>query len=313
MIARRLMMGGGGSFIDPIALIRAYVSDITAADAYDYQVTESGGRVLDTIKVIDDGAGAYVGAFHALNAGTGKFEFRLATSTDLMTWTAGVMIANDAHSGTIGRRPGGTFLLAYENDVDPNSMVVREYSNLANLLAGSHSTTYNVPRTLAAAGAAEGTPNFYSTDEPLDIGFHYNDGTRDKEARGTLTDLSGTPSWVSAAATTFDDAISALGFASGSRGDRDNVTWRGVESVFVEAQSTVGDFSTFRIIYWSGTTASLNPITTHGGSTAQANITVSVVANPSGPGDVLFVGLFLHSDGAAVGEAGQAIYYRALP
>lgn len=304
--------GGGGSFtpppIDPIAVARAIVqAGPPGADYYDYTVLDSGGATMDTLHVIDDGAGAYVGVYHIAQTPP-FFDVWLATSTDLVTWTRTVKLGTQADIPQIARRADGSFIVGWEDEATPHKILVRRYSNRANLVAGTYSDTVTIAQTLASGGGAEGTPNFYSAEEPMDIGFHYNDGIRDKLGRGTLTGFSG---WSSAADSGPDNALVAAGV--NARGEVTSLLYLGERLTWIEGQYTVGDFDSFRIWYWDGAAVALETITTHGGSTAQANITVSILEDPADHDDrILFVALYFHSGGAAAGEAGPCVFWKRL-
>ena len=80
-----------------------------------------------------------------------------------------------------------------------------------------------------------------------------------------------------------------------------------------EVQYRKGDFGSWRVYLQAGRAGPIAalPIDTHGGSTAFANPTASVITTPSGlPG--LVVTLFVPFEGAASGEAGELVFYREL-
>jgi hypothetical protein len=314
-LARRLLgsaSGAGSLAPDYAAIIRNIYSSVPAAGTnYGYHTLDSAAHDMGFFKCIDDGVGGYV-ACYAWSTIGGDWEVDVATSDDLLTWTYAATIELEAHSGTIGRRPTGEFVVAYEKDLQSygaggNYMVVRVYDTLTDLLAADYSTSYNVPRTLATADNAEGTPHFYSTAEPLDIGFHYNVGAGDQVARGTLTTLS---SWSAADDGDLNDALDGLGYAS--HGRMDSVTLHGTELVFVEAGTHPVDWGEWDIVVWDGATAEVLTVTTHGGSTSQAVPSLSIVGNPSGSGSVLLCHVWFFADGGAVGEPGCALYYRGV-
>ena len=78
-----------------------------------------------------------------------------------------------------------------------------------------------------------------------------------------------------------------------------------------EVQYSKGDFGSWRVYLQTWQTGSITylPITTHGGSTAFANPSVTAIRAPSGRPAVA-VSPVLPSEGAAAGEGGPLIYYR---
>jgi hypothetical protein len=81
----------------------------------------------------------------------------------------------------------------------------------------------------------------------------------------------------------------------------------------IEGQFTFDDFGSWRTYLYdfsTGAAVRVNVIIA-GGSTAFANPAISRVTLPQGE-EAIVVGLFLPSEGAAPGEAGQLIYYRVL-
>jgi hypothetical protein len=174
-------------------------------------------------------------------------------------------------------------------------------------------------RTLSSCH--EGTPSIYSASlipdidhSVIDVGFHYQRGCDlDRQARGRLTNFTG---WTAVADTGLDAAITAAAAAQGQRvngniGDRDTVGYDNGRYSLHEVQYRKGDFGTWRVYLHTWQTGSIGylPITTHGGSTAFANPSVTAIRAPSGRPAVA-VSLFLPSEGAAPGEGGPLIYYR---
>ena len=78
-----------------------------------------------------------------------------------------------------------------------------------------------------------------------------------------------------------------------------------------EVQYRRNDFGSWRIYLYDWGTGSVEylPVVTHGGSTAFANPTATLVTGPSGTPAVV-VTLFVPTEGAAPGEAGELIFYR---
>jgi hypothetical protein len=143
--------------------------------------------------------------------------------------------------------------------------------------------------------------------------LHYHrDCQVDRQARGTLT---GFRTWTAATDPQLDAAIEQAAAAAGERiggniGDRDHLRWRGRDYDLVEAQGRRGDFASWRVYLYDRAvrTAQRLNIVTHGGSTAFANPTATVLRDPAGRQAVM-VTLFVPGEGAAPGEAGSLLYH----
>jgi hypothetical protein len=309
--------------LDPIAGMAALITDVTAADAYRYGLRDSAGSSMDTLKVIPDGAGGYLGVYHTLISGA--FHVKLATSMDLLTWTYRVDLDTHASQPTLAATSDGGYLLAEE--ADNNGLVAtsatwlrfRHYATFASLLAAAPDRTFDAPHTLVSTtGGAEGTPNIYSASlspdlshSVIDIGFHYfKDAVVDRQARGQLVNFS---AWSTRTEPQIDNAITALGVA-GNIGDRDSVVFEGAQLNIHEGQLTKGDWSSWRVFLYDPTTARAAPVPvqTHKGSVSFANPSYSILSGPTGS-RVIVVTLFLPVSGSAAGEAGELIYFRQLP
>ena len=66
-------------------ILRSLIENVTAATGYRYNARDDQGTSLDTLKVISSPGGGYLGVYHALVGGV--FVTKLATSTNLLTWT----------------------------------------------------------------------------------------------------------------------------------------------------------------------------------------------------------------------------------
>jgi hypothetical protein len=296
--------------------LASILGTVTAATGYRYGVSDSVGNRMDTLKVIDSPAGGYLGVYH-----TGD-EVKLATSTDLLTWTFRRTLDAQATQPTVVALPTGGFLTAveYNNQTGSGGRVrLRHYPTLAALLAGTYNREFTAVRTLSACH--EGTPTIYSASltpdidhSVIDVGFHYQrDCNLDRQARGRLSNFTG---WTATADTSLDAAITAAAAAQGQQvngniGDRDVVWFDNGRYTAHEVQYRKGDFGTWRVYLhtWQTGTIGYLPITTHGASTAFANPSVTAIRSPSGR-PALAVSLFLPSEGAAPGEAGPLIFYR---
>lgn len=316
MTLRRLLAAAGdaGAFtFDPVARIRAIVEDVTAADAYAYAVTDDGGSGVVGLKALDSPAGGYVGVWMVYPGSGVNFNVYVGTSPDLFTWTRGALLKANANLPYLGKRADGSYIVGYSSELSPGQLAFRRYTSLANLLAGTHADEVTLPRTLAAVGGEEGTPNFYDIEDPMSIGFHYFDGTRDHNGLGTLTGWSGASytSWATATADWDDDVLALDSFVTVA--DRDLVTYFGHDLTFVGSQIASGEFF---LNYWNGVTAVEQPITTHGGSGDFDVFHASIVRSPTNPGrKVLFCNMLIHDERGqdAPGEAGVAMWYKHLP
>lgn len=147
----------------------------------------------------------------------------------------------------------------------------------------------------------------------IDVGFHYQtDCDVDRQARGRLTDFT---TWTAVADTAADDTIVAAAAGQGQSvrgniGGRDSDVFDDITYSVHEVQDTKGDFGSWLVYLreWGTGTVGYLPITTHGGSTAFANPTIAVLAALSGRPAVVAT-MFIPTEGAAPGEAGQLIYY----
>ena len=98
----------------------------------------------------------------------------------------------------------------------------------------------------------------------------------------------------------------------GNIGDRDNFVYDGYNFGVIEGQFTQGNFGTWRTFIYDYQTGNAEQlyIATHNGSTAFANPTVTIMNINGVP--AMVVTLFVPSEGAANGEAGELMYYRFL-
>jgi len=296
--------------------IESILGSVVTSTGYRYAARDSAGNTMDTVKIIANPAGGYLGVYHTGNA------VNLATSDDLLTWTFRCTLDEQASQPTIHRLPTGGFLTAAEHNDRAGSgglLRLRHYAGPTALLAGDFDRERTITRTLSACN--EGTPNIYSAalaphldDSVIEVGFHYHRNCDvDRQARGVLT---GFTSWKAAADPATDAVLVAAaergGHAvNGNIGDRDAMVFDKIRYSVHEVQSVNGDFGTWRVyLYnWQTGTAAYLPILTHGGSTAFANPTFTAITAPCGNPAVVAT-MFLPSEGAAPGEAGQLIYYR---
>lgn len=293
----------------PTAALQDLVSSVANVPATAvYHLRDSAGVSMDSLKVARDSGGSYVGVYHS--CATNPCSVRIATSTDLRSWTYRHALAGGSQP-TVQQLPDSSYVVAFESA--PGSFVsFLHFSGLSAVLAGSSDASYTAPHTLSTC--AEGTPNIYAphtwngvASSTLHVGFHYFAGcATDREATGVLRNFS---SWSAAPAGAQDDALLAAGLA-GKHGDRDAVWHGGQLLTVVEAnQTTTFDWAKWRVAVYDFTTstATVVPVRTAGGSVSFANPAVSAVRDPAGAA-VLVVTLFIPTEGAAAGEAGELLF-----
>ncbi|KAJ7849214.1 hypothetical protein B0H14DRAFT_2765747 [Mycena olivaceomarginata] len=319
MLATGLCSAASSSAKDQLLSL---ITEVTAANGAVYGARDSLGQSMDTAKIIQTPEGDYLALYHTLLPADNQFHASIATSTDLRTfsWAAGfgagtsqptIFAVDDGRAG---------YVVAWEQE-PANHIAVRYFPDRAHLLAANATRAFDVPQTLSPC--AEGTPSIYAVElRPdidhsfIDIGGHYfRDCKVDRQQRGTLTDFT---RWVTEPKPDVDAAIKTWG-VTGNIGDRDPLLGFGVDEgerfrfQLIEGQFTFDDFGSWRTYLYdfsTGAAVRVNVITA-GGSTAFANPSISRVTSPQGE-EAIVVGLFLPSEGAAPGEAGQLIYYRVL-
>jgi hypothetical protein len=288
------------------------LGDVRAATAFRYDAHDSAGNRMDTAKVIASPAGGYLAVYHDHET------CHLATSTDLMSWTHRAVIDEPATQATVASTGDGGLLTAVEfNDGHGGQVRARYWPTLDALLGGRPAREFLAPRTLSACN--EGTPSVRrigpGTDLDsswIELGFHYHRDCRvDRQALGTLT---GFRAWTAARHPELDAAVERAAAAVGEQvrgniGDRDHLRYLGRDYDLIEAQGRRGDFATWRTYLHDRATGTAErlEVMTHGGSTAFANPTATMLRDPAGR-DALMVTLFLPVEGAAPGEAGSLLY-----
>jgi len=296
--------------------IQTLLGNVVGSTAHRYAVTDSAGNTMDTVKIITNPAGGYLGVYHTGN------RVQLVTSTDLVNWVFRRTLDPQASQPTIFALPNGGFLTAAEfNNLAGSGGLLRfrHYANLSALLAGTVNRERTIPRSLSACN--EGTPNIYSVSltpdidhSIIDVGFHYQRNCDlDRQARGRLTNFT---TWTAAADIGADGRLTAAAAAqgravNGNIGDRDTAMFDNTRYTLHEVQYAKGDFGSWRLYLdnWQTGAAAYLPVTTHGGSTAFANPTFATITSPAGKPAIVAT-VFVPSEGAAPGEAGQLVYYR---
>jgi len=300
--------------------LRGVIEDVTRATASRYGAKDDLGTSLDTLKVIANPDGGYLGVYHGQKQGV--FVVQLARSKDLLTWTHVADLDVHASQPTIAAIPGGGFLLADERDsgcggTGPggNCLGFRHYASTAALLAGTADRSFQAPRSLSKC--AEGTPDIRSVrmrpdlgHSRIEIGFHYfRDCGVDRQAEGVLRDFS---SW-SARVDRRSNRVLESFHPGGNIGDRDRARLPGGLFSIHEVQFQRKDFGSWRVFLYdhAARKARRLRIRTRDRSTAFANPTFTVLTSPHGR-PALVVTLFLPSEGAARTEGGELVYYREL-
>jgi len=300
-----------------VAFVKELFEDVTAATDYRYDAKDNEGKGLDTIKIIENPEGGYIGVYHFL---IGTFQVRLANSTDLLHWTFVRTIEQSASQPTIAQAPSGGYIVAFEKEGGSSHLQFQYYSNLSRLIIGPADATHDANRTLSSLH--EGTPNVYNItikDSTLNacIGFHYDTGSVDKAAVGWLTIPLDNPQnmvWNNTRPLTgYNQDLRENYQVRGNIGDRDygqvfgrNFTLQ--EGCLVERN---GHWAHWRIFIYDHLTNNFTilNIKTHKGSTSFGNPTFTFLESPNGK-DCIVVTYFLFSEGAESGEAGELIFYK---
>ena len=302
----------------PAPSLQAALENVTAASAYRYGTHDNVGNSMETLKIVQNPAGGYLGVYHTRS--NGVLSVKVAMSTDLLRWTYRATLDPHASQPALASLSDGGFLLVEEADNkgvgSPTRtwLRFRHYLNLQALLTARSDRGFDAPHTLVSPrSGAEGTPNIDETKlEPdldhstIAVGFHYfKDGRTDRQASGTLVNFS---SWTTRARTDVDASLTSQG-VTGNIGDRDRVSYQDVPAEIIEAQATTA--SAWQIYLYDPATNKTTPlhVRTHKGSKSFANPTVTTLRAPSGA-SALVVTLYLPLSGAAPGEAGELIYYR---
>jgi hypothetical protein len=300
---------------DPAAVRRLVdiVTDVPAATAR-YGTRDDRGVSMDTLKIIENAAGGYLGVHHDFTGD--HFEVHLATSTDLLTWRHHTVLDHPASQPTIASTPDGGFLLAAEagGGGGPAWLRFQYYVDLDRLMRADPDRVFDAPHTLVPPDTwAEGTPTVYSVTAgaaEIDVAFHYfRDGRVDRQARGMLR---GFRDWTTRREPRVDAAIERWG-VRGNIGDRDHLTFEGIDVDLIEGQLRPQRWDTWRLFLYDSARGTARPlrVRTHRGSRSFGNPTITALTAPSGA-SALVMTLFLFPEGAARGEGGQLVYFREL-
>jgi hypothetical protein len=295
--------------------LEGYIENVTAANASVYNAKDSNGNGMDCAKIIQDPNGGYIAVYH-VEQSSGLFSVYLATSTDLIHWTYQVSLGTGASQPTIQLLSNGGFLVLWEqvnSSGADNHIRFNYYSSRANLMVGTVTQTYDAAQSLSTC--AEGTPNIYSVNlvpdlanSVIDVGGHYNmNCSVDQQQRGSLVNFS---KWVSTPQPQINNAVKYWGVA-GNIGERDALDYRGYNFELIEGDSVAGNWADWDLYCYDFQTGNADKlsITTAGGSTSFANPRITRLIAPNGEPAIVTT-IFIPSQGAASGEAGELIYYR---
>ena len=286
------------------------------------------------------GQARYLGVYHTkYGSAIDEFRVNIATSNNLVQWTrVRALDATRASHPTLRALPSGGWLLAYEkitsqydnNTSNNSSLRLVHYSNTANLLGGIEQESRRLPRKLSKLfpgrdAGNEGTPDIRSvtwngslSNSRVRLGFHFK--TRldtdpvsyaDREAIGTLTNGV----WSVNPIRGLKLALIDLGFL-GNHGQRRQFTYAGQRWQIYEAQRRRGSNTSWRLLLRRVGSRSLDvlDVRTARGSKSFANpATAAVLPDPEptrAGQQVLTVGMFLFSEGAAPAEAGSLLFYQ---
>lgn len=307
--------------VDAARYLASIIQNVPAADGYRYDEKDSAGNPMDTLKIIPRPGGGYLGIYHSPTAR--GFVVRLATSIDLIHWDFQTDLSTYASQPTIAQLSDGSFLTIWEANNPPGQpfktwLQFRHYAALEDLLTAKSDLVFNAPHTLTPPDSgAEGTPNLYSADlspdlahSHIQVGFHYfKNFDVDRQARGTLDNFK---NWTTQVDTRANQAVETY-HVLGNIGGRDTFSFQGIDFDLLEGQFIKSDFGSWRSFLYNietGTAEQLD-IHTQKGSTAFANPKITFLPVPSGKPAVA-VTLYLPTEGAASGEAGELVYYSYL-
>jgi hypothetical protein len=305
-------------------MLRTLIEEVTAANGRRYGVTDDVGRPMHCAKIIEDRAAEdaivnsarepYLAVYHSVLS-DGRFHVALAASADLLHWRHVRDFGPGGSQPTIASVDGGDggYLLAWEQD-PKNHIALRYFADRAALFDGPPSRSFDARRSLSRH--AEGTPNIYFVQLSPDIdrsvitlgGHYWWKGKVDRQLLATLTDFK---HWKAERRRDLDASLLHWG-VRGNIGGRDPLVFLGLSFAVIEGQHAKGDFGTWRTYVCDNVTGAAWPaqIQTDAGSTAFANPHVTALTGPDGR-RALAVSLFLPGEGAARGEGGQLIYWRA--
>jgi hypothetical protein len=318
------------SFLDFVAEIFGNVRALPS-NQYRYNAKDNQNCGLDTIKIIANPQGGYLGIYHFRIGGLSSeyFQVRLARSADLLNWTFIRTVELQASQPTIAQAPNGVYIVAFEKHVFIGTKEERHvgfhyYPNLTCLLTGSE--FYKKIANLTEGAQLEGTPNINNITignsiMNASVGFHYNDAYGlDNVAIGHLTVPLDNPkdttrwNWTTMPLPGYNEKLRKEWNVKGHVGDRDYGQIFGRNFTLQEGNLKPPpiNYSEYRIFlydYLTGNFIMLN-ITTLQGSTSFGNPTFTFLKSPNGKDAMVVVTYLLFSEAAKTGEAGELIFYK---
>ena len=318
------------SFSGFLAFLEELFGDVTTAEGCRYGAKDNLGHELDTLKIIENPRGGYLGVYHCSPTGNSRdFNVNLAISTDILNWKFNRTIEQEASQPTVAQAPNRAYIVAFEKHVFIGTKEERHlgfyyFPNLTSLLTNSSAYKFIAPLTVAVK--LEGTPNIYNITMEnsvmkVRVGFHYNDASGlDKVAIGHLSIPLDNPQnmiWncTKPQQNYNQELLETYPDIKGHIGDRDYGQIFGRNFTLQEAQYVRGDDSTWAIFVYDHLTNTFHKlnIKTYKGSTSFGNPTFTVLNSPAG--DVrIIVTYFLHTAGNAAmpGEGGELIFTKKL-
>ena len=313
-----------------LAFLEELFGDVATAGGYRYGAKDNLGHRLDTLKIIENRRGGYLGVYHySPTENSRDFNVSLAISTDILNWKFNRTIEPEASQPTIAQAPNGAYIVAFEKHVFIGTKEERHlgfyyFPNLTSLLTNSSAYKFIAPLTVAARN--EGTPNIYNITIENSImqvlvGFHYNDASGlDRVAVGHLIIPLDNPQNMIWNCTKpqqkyNQELLETYPDIEGHIGDRDYGQIFGRNFTLQEAQYVRGNDSTWAVFLYDHLTNTFDElnIKTHKGSKSFANPTFTVLNSPAGDIRIIMT-YFLHTAGNAAmpGEGGELIFTKKL-
>ena len=294
--------------------VASIFANVTMASGYRYGLKDSAGMQMSCLHVdairgstVIWGGDKYFGLYHTM---VGKqFNVRLASSTDLLTWTFRRTIVENGDMPFLKRVDGddkdGWIMLTHEQWMSPNSQLPSQlgfklFYNESELLAGKHFNSFTAPLSVGAYSKLEGTPSIYGVNRTMegglymvnaDIGFHFNEKSGiDTVAIGRLEKFGPTTVQPSLTGQHRADAYDELFIAKGAIGNIGQRAPGIIQGIHINAQeANIGKmpptiWADWRIwLYFfgpnegdvptgaGGSRVEMLKVTTHKGSTAIGN------------------------------------------
>jgi len=172
--------------------IQTLLGDVVGSTGHRYAVTDNAGNTTDTVKIITNRAGGYLGVYH-----TGS-KVNLASSTDLVNWVFRRTLDPQATQPTMCALSTGGFLTATEFTTWPGPVACSGSGTTRTCRRCWPARSTVSGRSPDRCRGSEGTPNIYSVSltpdidhSIIDVGFHYQRNCDvDRQARGRLINLT---------------------------------------------------------------------------------------------------------------------------